>query len=369
MNLNELKKKVNNTLVGEYLKGVASDKDYIPNNIKSEDLGLSVLGENFNGNLIKDNYYSPVVSCGGLNILIQNCNEKLTSMAERCNHVFGFQNLTKHNEFLERYTNDLLKAASPIAFAEGASDDELKQDIRILLRESKDEFEKRVEANEKEKAEEKEANLADNTDEVSDEDVENASDGLEDANSEGMISNEEDLTSDEGNEFTEDSENAENADENEDNELVDGDSVEDEDDIPSGNFEGYEDDIDNPTADEEDEDKKEGKGESFIGVRPKKGQGLPPYTQEMLDNYNRQVNHAEEEKYYYKGVGEFCSITKGEMKNLVNELLDIEKDNFKAIGESFDIKLINSNSGISLAHRKFVNTNAAILAFKRKLNR
>ena len=345
--LNEMKDEIGYSLIGEYLKGAG----FTGKGVKSADLGKMVCGESFvpsSGRPLVslDKFDSPAVSCGVLSSLIEACNRKLDTQAEkRLMNTLGYGEHDRKEAILRTYANDLFQASAHTAYGEGADDDDLKQDIRVLLRESKEEFEKRVQENEEDKKAEEQDTLSD--DSLESEGGDPVDDGLEPENNDN---------------FQDGDGIEDNLEDDIDDDLEEGEDEEEEEgeDIPSGELEDGEDDhIDSGFEDEEDEDEEEdGKGESAPFVPT-------PEAIAMLNDYNATRRFAEEQKFFVGG--EFCSISKGEMEGMVNTLLEIERDNFKAIGESFNLDDITSTSKISMAHKDYINTMAGVIAFRHKL--
>ena len=331
MNLGEIKKTMGFSLVGEYLRG-ANDKAF-PKSVDSKSIGVAVLGESYTfGESLVDikKFTSPSISCGTLSSLIDTVKTQIDDVYARAEGVFPFDNL-KRDEYVTEFARKLLANSLPIAYAEGADDDELKQDISILLRQSKEEFEKRVKENEEEKEAEKQNTLQDDP---------TGAEGEEPTNEEGM--------EDTG-------------------EMIDNDSVSEiptdlgpedgEEDTSTADefFEGKDDDEENDDDDED--DSKEGKGESF---------GLTKKQSRLLSKYNAQKTYAEEQKFYISGV--FSSIRYGTLMGMCEKLLEKEAENFKAIGESFDFKDIRPNTRLHKAHSDYVESVASIMVMKNRFD-
>ena len=351
MNLGEIKKTMGFSLVGEYLRG-ANNKAF-PKSVDSKSIGVAVLGESYSfGESLVDikKYTSPSISCGTLSSLIDTVKTQIDDVYARAEGVFPFDNL-KRDEYVTDFARKLLANSLPIAYAEGADDDELKQDISILLRQSKEEFEKRVKENEEEKEAEKQNALQDDPTGV---------EGEEPTNEEGMEETGEMIDNDSVSEIPTDlgpeegeGEEPDDGWENEDDE----DSEEGEEDTSTADefFEGKDDDEENDDDDED--DSKEGKGESF---------GLTKKQSRLLSKYNAQKTYAEEQKFYISGV--FSSIPYGTLMGMCEKLLQKEAENFKAIGESFDFKDIRPNTRLHKAHSDYVESVASVMVMKNRFD-
>lgn len=352
-NYEKLKSIYGYSLVGGYLKG--ANPYVFDSNTPNYKIGLSILGENydFNKSLVDiTKYASPAISCGTLSTLIDSGIEKIDNMVLKAEGVFGPNKARERMEFLSKFTNKLIKASIPIAYSEGADDDELKEDISVLLKQSKEEFEKRVKENEEDLKKEKEEAVTDENaipEEDTGEDQEEASaedTGMDDSSSDDFFSDDsqeegsedenEDSEDDDG--WEEDNENS--GEETEDSDDSTGDEYDDvsEEDIPDGNLEGN--------------------SESYNGFATK--------ADRLLYMYNSNVGYKENEKYRY---GEsYINIPKPEMKAMAESLLKIEEENFKAIGEAYSFKDILPDSKLQEAHSKYVEAQASIMVMKRKLN-
>lgn len=159
--IESIKKQTTHTIMGAYISGVAKDTAYI-----SKDTSLKTLGESFcnfgtevdlvQNDLVDLSKINTAPKAGGVvSNLIRQSNNKIDGYARNIKTLN--LPLAESTELLKEYANKIQKAAINIAFAEGAEDDELKQDIRVLLKEGKDEFIKR----EQEEQAEEEATLED----------------------------------------------------------------------------------------------------------------------------------------------------------------------------------------------------------------
>ena len=363
--------KLGYTLLGEYAKGVAESKGYIPKTYPSEELGIIIANDKFvpsGESALVDikRFDTPAISCGVLSNLITTCNRKIQTFAEKAEIVLGPGKFDQKEKLINDFVKELQEASTPIARAEGADDDELKQDIRILLREGKEEFEKRVEATEKEKQEEESEVTTDTEGEQVGQDPTEDTEGTEsfEGADDYESGDDDDYSDDTGSEEDESSEdNVDDSDAPLDDDSDDSSDAGDE--IPDGNLDDedsqFDDDEDDSDDDEEDEEKDPAKlGES-------KPFTLSPSAIAELEIYNSQKSYAEEQKFFHKGFGEFSSLPMGDLKFLKDKLMKAEEDNFRAIGESFDPSQMNSNA-LMAAHKSFVNTTASVLCFQRKLN-
>lgn len=355
------------TLLGEYAKGVAESKGYIPKEYPSEELGRVIANDKFvpsgESKLVElRRFDTPAISCGVLSNLITTCNRKIRTFAEKAELVLGPGKFDQKEKLIGNFVKELKEASIPIARAEGADDEELKQDIRILLREGKEEFEKRVEATEKEKQEEEGQMTADTEgDQTGEEPV--ADEGAD--NYEGDEGYDDTAYADDTSNGEEDEPSEDTPDEEPDDDapLDDSETNDNEDDeIPDGNLDDedsqFDDDEDNKDDDEERDPTQLGESKPFE---------LSPSAIEQLELYNSQKSYAEEQKFFHKGFGEFSSIPMGDLKIMKDKLLKAEEENFKAIGESFDPNEMNSVA-LAGAHKSYVNTMASVICFQRKLN-
>ena len=352
MNYDVLKSTYGYSLVGGYLKG--AKPDVFDSNTTNREIGIAVLGENydFNNKSLVDitKYASPSVSCGTLSTLIDMGLEKIDNVILQAEGAFGPNKAREKVEYLTRFTNDLLRASVPIAYAEGADDDELKEDISVLLKQSKEEFEKRVEENEKEIQEEKENATQD--EQGIPEEGEDTEDDMSSDDTQ-MEDTEDDFFDDETNE--DDSENNDEDNEEDDGWDTEGDEPESDENSEDDGQENEENDVDDNDIPD---GNLEGNSEDYNGFRDKKNR--------LLALYNSNVPYRENEKYL---VGEsFTNIPLPQLKAMSEELLKIEEENFKAIGEQFSFESIKPDSKLSLAHKKYVEANASIMVMKRKLD-
>ena len=349
MNLENIKKTMGFSLVGEYLRG--ANKKAFPKDIASKEIGLAVLGESytFEKSLVDTNRFtSPSISCGTLSSLIDTVKTQLDDVYARAEGVFPFDN-DKRDKFVTDFARKLLVNSLPIAYGEGADDDELKQDISILLRQSKEEFEKRVKENEEQKEAEKQETLQDNPmGEEGEEPAEAPEEEgeLMDGDSASEIPSDLGPEEDEG----EEDDGWENE-EDENEESEEGDSSANE------FFDGQEDDSEDEENEEDDEEEQEGNEESF---------GLTKKQNRLLRKYNAQKGYAEEQRFYISGV--FSSIPYGTLKGMCEKLLEKEAENFKAIGENFNFKDIKVNSRLHMAHSNYLEGVASVMVLQNRLN-
>lgn len=344
--LNDYKSGVSYAILGEYLRG-ARNKSF-PKDTLSKDIGIAVLGESydFSKPLVDTKRFdNPAVSLGTVSSLIDTLKNQIDDVYVRAEGVFGPNRLHDKEAYMERYIDKLMDTALPIAFSEGADDDELKMDISVLLRQSKEEFEKRIERNEKEKQEEKDGALADDTF-----DSEEPQEGTEEApeeGEEGVVENPTPFGSD-------DSDMADG-----DEEIPEGfeEEAEETDSDDGWDSEEEEESEDSEEAEDEEENTEEAKGESM---------SLRDDFLAFLDDRNGKVPYAEEMRFLVNG--RFSAISESEFKSLSNKLLEIEEANFKAIGENFNFSDIKPDSRLQQAHASFVEANACVLIMKKRLN-
>ena len=350
MNLEEIKKTIGFSLVGEYLRG--ANRKVFPKTVDSKSIGVAVLGESysFEKSLINErDMNSPALSCGTLSSLIDTVKTQIDDVYTMAEGVYPFDN-DKREKYVINFAKKLLSNSLPIAYGEGADDDELKQDISILLRQSKEEFEKRVEDNEKAKEEEKEQVLTDNP---TGEEMTEDSEGMEGEEGGEMMDG--DSVDDEiPTNFGPDDEESE--DDGWKEEPEEGEESEGEEEQSSEADEFFENNDDGEESEDDDEEDT-GQGES-VGLTRKQAR--------LLSEYNASKGYSEEKKFYISGV--FSSIPYGTLKGMCEKLLEKENENFKAIGESFDFKDIRPNTRLHKAHSDYIESIASIMVLQNRLN-
>lgn len=379
------------SLIGAYLRGASGSDDPFPKKVKNSEIGLEVVGESYipsgDNPLVTTRFNSPAISCGVLSNLITSCKERVKSYAEKA-EMFANGNYEKAKKVTEDYARKVLLSALPIAYGEGADDDELKQDIRVLLRESKEEFEKRVTETEKEKAEEKEESTSDDvlSDDGEGQDVnstgEESEEGAADMGSEEFGDNQgietenpedQDETS-QADDLAEDN-NDSDSDDDDENDITpddeyetsdwDGEADDDTEEEPTNTFD------DNSSDDDSDEDenditpKDEGTGEMYNFANIWGGIEMNDEMQKTVDEYNRTRAFGEEQRFFYKGA--FIGIEPTELKEMSKELLNRENKNFIALSESFSPSEMVNLHGVATAHQDYVRSQASLMAFQRKL--
>ena len=233
--VDQLKRETSYVIMGAYLAGVAENVAVI-----DKKTPLKTLGESFclyddkrpidftKRSLVDLNDFGSAPESGGVtSSLIDYANKKIQKRAESLAR-YNLPNAEQESE-LAKYAKKVQQAAVIVAKGEGALDNDLKEDFRVLLKEAKNEFIKREQ----------------------EEEVEEAPTEFEDMPEEGfddsMMGDEEDLEdfsvdpNEEGDEFSIEDENA-----NEDVENgtgteqpEDGEQAPEDEDfgIPSGNFE------------------------------------------------------------------------------------------------------------------------------------
>ena len=148
--LKEYKDKVKtataHTILGAFIKGVGKNIAYL-NGMKYQQLGESFcdFGDKIdilNSKLVDtDRFNGSPETFKGIQDLIQLSYDKIDSFYLSAEgHGFSFEQ-TKGG--LKDYAEKITKEASQFAFAEGNTDDDIKQDLRVLLKIGIDEFEKR----------------------------------------------------------------------------------------------------------------------------------------------------------------------------------------------------------------------------------
>ena len=147
--IESIKKQTSHSILGAYLSGVAKDTIYL-----GKKTTIKGLGESFckfgdapeidfsKRNLIDLNDIRTSPKSGGLvSNLISQANERIDDFClslKAANLPYG-----ESSKLLLDLANTLQRSAMNIAYSEGVDDVDLKQDIRVLLKEGKEEFIKR----------------------------------------------------------------------------------------------------------------------------------------------------------------------------------------------------------------------------------
>ena len=184
----QIKEKMINQIIGNYLKGAGENAAYLKE-VKASNLGAVFLNYGEKIDLIEDvlvdyNKANPKMqSAGTLSLLIKETCDKIDAFAMKCETMEYPKDVVKRD--LTKYANSLLDGVNIVAFSEGESDIDLKSDIKVLLREGREEFNKRIEEEEKEIEEAQAKATADPTsdgevaEDTPEEDVEDDSDFIE----------------------------------------------------------------------------------------------------------------------------------------------------------------------------------------------
>ena len=368
--IESIKKQTTHTIVGAYISGVAKDTAYI-----SKDTSLKTLGESFcnfgtevdlvQNDLVDLSKINTAPKAGGVvSNLIRQSNNKIDGYARNIKTLN--LPLAESTELLKEYANKIQKAAISVAFAEGAEDDELKQDIRVLLKEGKDEFIKR----EQEEQAEEEATLEDEQAPEFEDDTDYTE--LEEPEEEGL----EEEQSEEGFEDAGDEEGFVDEDGNPIEKFAEAEGDDEfSDEIPSGKFESNIYDTTGLEAHGETKmpsrldklrnkprDKKVVIAESF---------NLPVELMNDEKAFNRALNdrnllksYSEDYRYLYNG--ELISVTPFEMDKMKRDLLAIEKSSVQALGESAGISNVLESDELQLAHKATVNELAVVMVARNR---
>ena len=339
--IDSIKKQVSYSIMGAYLKGVAKDTAYLG------DIKIKALGESFckfnnkeidfsSRDLIDlSDINSAPIAGGTLNSILSATNKKISEFAESLKaHQFDKKAIIDN---VLKYASKLQGAAVRVAYGEGVEDDDLKQDIRVLLKEGKNEFIKREQ-------EEEENATPDNADMegMPEEDLQQQEElpADEEQPTEGLP--EEDLN--EGEEAGDDDYQA----------LADqeyGEGTDDEDAPEEGS-----DDTGIPT----------GSFESAPVKENHYGFETVADLESFLKNRNRHARYAESMKFYYGG--ELITTTPVDMRKMTDVLLEAEKQSIKAIGEAAGFDNITSDERLLAndAHKAIVNQAAVIMVTRNR---
>lgn len=232
--VDQLKRETSYVIMGAYLAGVAENVAVI-----DKKTPLKTLGESFclyddkkpidftKRSLVDLNDFGSAPESGGVtSSLIDYANKKIQKRAENLAR-FNLPNAEQESE-LAKYAKKVQQAAVIVAKGEGALDNDLKEDFRVLLKEAKNEFIKREQ---EEEVEESPSEFEDMPEEGFDDSMMGDEEDLEDFS---VDPNEEDEFGIEDENANEDVENGTGTEQPENGEQA----PEDEDfGIPSGNFE------------------------------------------------------------------------------------------------------------------------------------
>lgn len=359
--IEELKRDTSHIIIGAYLAGAGKDVAAINPKTKVKTLGESFCNYNAekpldfvnNPFLNLNNRGSAPVASGVISSLISQCNSKLDERGKffsSCGIPFA-----EAIEVVERFARKLQQASAVIAQGEGVLDNDLKEDIRTLLKEAKNEFIKR----EEEESVPEDVSVPEGT-ELPEEDM-----GIE----KGGESEEpvEDFTED----IVEDEEEL-NGDGIEENTDVDDSGAAEEDfDIPSGKEESFwvdkhgkvtrSEDINSFLQNRfksEEEANRIAVAESFniseIYVMNDKEFG------DAIKKVSDSLPYAEGMNYLYKG--NIIHTTPFDMDNMIKELQIVESASIKMLGESFKMSNVISDDELSNRHKNVVNELAVVIA-------
>lgn len=347
----QIKEQVDHTILGAYMTGVAKDAVYLGKNTTMRGLGEAFckLYDEEQVDLRKDrlvnidDYFSAPKAGGVVSNLISQVNTKIDAMAS---NIGTFNSpISESVDMLVGYANKLQKAAIRIAYSEGVEDDELKEDLKVLLKDAKDEFIKR---------EEEEAEETGN-----EELVDNGMDSLEDTGFEDESMDDEGLDNF-GDIGDEDSTEGELVDD--DGNPISGDDTEEEN--TEGSADSEDDAIDDiPTGESHIQSKEIRKAvaEAFKIDNTLTDDEFA----EALTTGNLSKAYAEDRKYMYKG--DIVTTNPFHIKKMKKSLLEIEKASMKALGESAGISNVMENDELQLAHKAVVNELALVMMTRNKL--
>lgn len=356
---NELKKETSYIVVGAYLVGVAEGVAVI-----DEKTPLRVLGEsfcNYNEKNVIDltkrdliDLHDPgtAPNAGGvLSALISQCNSKIDQRLRNISNM-GLSSEAAMSALIN-YVKDVQRAAVGIAVGEGTLDEDLKEDIRVLLKEAKNEFIKREEEESiKEETVEGDADLAPEM-------------GEEELPEEGGEGEEEPAP------FSDEDEGVDVFDENtpteeEPEEEGEKDPVEEEFGVPSGKEEKAGVDTSGKVAvGESTEFEKRKIVAGSMGIKNVDLMNDEEFS-EALKQKNRVVSYAENAKYLHNG--NVINISPIKLNRMVKELIEVEKASIRTLGESVRLSNVIENDSLALKHKKVVNELAVIIAARNKYN-
>ena len=306
----KLQEEATKNLVGNYLKGAAENAAYLEG-VSATLLGemFLTLGENIDlssRNLVDidayNDFYSAPVSGGTLSLLIKDTNDKITVFTEAVKFKTKDHNLALKS--MAEYAQEVVKGASVVAFSEGTEDLDLRNDIKVLLKQGHDEFNNRIKQEFKQKQEEQQEQLDPNAGApMMDTGVEDDADFTDDGASEDT-----DYEAEANDMYGDDEESGDAEPSEEDGENEE----EDIDDIPSG------------------------KSESHIG------------------DIRAKIN------------GIYTSYSKADLAKSVDKLLKAEAEGVKALSESVGFENLTENITILERNKAYVNSTAVAIAARRK---
>ena len=142
----KVKSATGHTILGAFIKGVGKNIAYL-DGMKYQQLGESFCNFGEKIDILNPNLADTTRFTGspetfkGIEDLMKLSYEKIDSFFLSAEgHNFDFEQTKKG---LKEYAEKIAKEASQFAFAEGNTDDDIKQDLRVLLKIGIDEFEKR----------------------------------------------------------------------------------------------------------------------------------------------------------------------------------------------------------------------------------
>ena len=360
--VDQLKRETSYVIMGAYLVGVAENVAVI-----DKKTPLKTLGESFclfddkkpidftKRSLVDLNDFGSAPESGGVtSSLIDYANKKIQKRAESLAR-FNLPNVEQESE-LAKYAKKVQQAAVIVAKGEGALDNDLKEDFRVLLKEAKNEFIKREQ---EEEVEEAPTEFEDMPEEGFDDNMMGDEEDLEDFS---VDPNEEDEFGIDDENANEDVENGTGTEQPENGEEA----PEDEDfGIPSGNFESSYINPDGRTA----------SGELFKGQRKakklyidymavrKRGYELQGKTQadlakmiaSMLQDYIADVNTNMLNPENFKAVGKIVKNKDGSNSVVITKPLS-------TLNHYIDSMLSNNNESeikYRMDWKKGMNTRAA----------
>ena len=156
--VDQLKRETSYEIMGAYLAAVAQSVAVIDKNTPLKTLGESFCLYDSNNpidftkrSLVDLNDFGSAPEAGGVtSSVITQANDKIQKRAESLSR-YNLSQLEQESE-LAKYAKKVQQAASIVASGEGALDNDLKEDFRVLLKEAKNEFIKREQEEEVEEA-------------------------------------------------------------------------------------------------------------------------------------------------------------------------------------------------------------------------
>lgn len=323
------------SILGSYIRGAASESAILSSRLTNKMLGKRICKYGLSESAHIDpldlkvdlnNYLTYPDKINYINNLITYAKESMSEMFTSINAV---RNLSEDEKILKLkdVAAELATDIGKVAFSEGSVDEELKSDIRLILKEGKERFEKRA----KDSRDQAAGNLETMDAPDLGEDEKLAQDPM--ADNEQMDGQTEDPGVDLGMNDSFDDESG-----NDDTVEYDGD----------GSMGGDLDKAGDAMAEFEDKDDQTAKEESFL-----------------IDKFNTHTAYAENFKYDHNGIK--STMSKEEVDKIVDELMSFEDDFFTAVTRAEGLDIVNTQS-YKIKSKYAVNEIAVILTARQRLN-